>query len=255
MSQPLDQLIAQWARLGAAFNTQPAAESPDLEMLLLETARLASQDERVFAIVATWLCEYGDLVARHRLKRLVVVDLEAQYKPVLGLLLDSVKHETGTAHFNDVIGDCIPATEAAPFFEIERKDERLHRLAERHASPLSKHWKLWARALQLKNDALRSSRWIIENNAGFRGRADLKGDLRASIIAVLRNDPRAGDSELSLARSCGATRAALRSSLDSLERSGRIVREYIGKRRRVSLANPSAGTDQGPDGQASTPRA
>ena len=76
MNQTLDQLIAQWARLAAAFNTRPAARSVDLELLLLETARFASQDERVFVIVATWLCKYGHLVAKHRLRRLVTADLE-----------------------------------------------------------------------------------------------------------------------------------------------------------------------------------
>jgi DNA-binding transcriptional ArsR family regulator len=236
----LDHVIAQWARLGAAFNTKPAAESPDLELLLLETARLAPQDERVFVVVATWLCRYGRLVAKHRLKQLAAVELESQYRPVLGLLLDTVRQETGTAHFNGVIGECPPAAEAAPLFEIERKDERLHRLAERHASLISKRWNLWARTLQPKDDALRPTRWIMENNPEYRSRADLNGDLRASILAVLHDEPQAGASELSLARWCGATRSAVRNALDSLERAGRIDRRYVGRRRRISLTRAPA---------------
>ena len=205
MTQTLDHVIAQWARLGAAFNTQPAARSVDLELLLLNTARFASQDERVFVIVATWLCKYGHLVAKHRLRRLATVELEEQHKPVLGLLLDTVRQQTGIAHFNDVIGECLPATEAAPLFEIERRHERLHRLAERHASPISKRWNLWARTLKPKDEALRPTRWIIENNPGYQCRADFKGDLRSSIIAALHHEPEAGESEMSLARSTGAT--------------------------------------------------
>ncbi len=240
MTQALDHVISQWARLGVAFNTQPSAESADLELLLLETARVASQDERVFVTVATWLCRYGHLVARHRLKRLVTVELEEQYKPVLGVLLDTVRQQTETAHFNDVIGECSPAPEPAPLFEIERKHDKLHRLAERHASPISKRWNLWARTLHPKDSALRPTRWIMENNPGYQSRADFKGDLRSSIIAALRHRPEAGEGETSLARSCGATRAAVRNSLTSLERAGRVEREYVGNRRKISLVPTQA---------------
>jgi hypothetical protein len=236
MTETLGNVIAQWTRLGAAFDAQPASESPDLEVLLLETARLASRDERVFVIVATWLCKYGHLVAKHRLKRLVAVELEGRYKPVLGLLLDTVRQTSRTKHFNEVISVCVPAPEAAPLFDIERKHEGLRRLAERHASPISKRWNLWARSLQPKNDALRPTRWIIRDNPEYRTRADFNGDLRSSIIAALRHDPDAGASERSLARACGATRAAVRDSLARLERAGRVERRYVGKRRSISLA-------------------
>jgi len=239
VTHKLDHLIAQWTRLGAAFDTQPADESPDLERLLLQTARLTPQSERVFVIAATWLGKYGCLIARHRLKRLLVDELEPQHRPVLGLLLDTAREETGTAHFNGVIRSCSPAAEAGPLFEIEREDARLCGLAKRHASPISRRWNLWARPFQAKDDALRPARWIIERNAACRSRADFKGDLRASIMAALGNDPRAGESELSLARSCGATRSAVRQSLEDLERAGRIVREYEGRKHKSSLV-PSA---------------
>jgi hypothetical protein len=235
MTETLDNVIAQWTRLGAAFDAQPASESPDLEVLLLETARLASQDERVFVIAATWLCKYGHLVAKHRLKRLVAVELEGRYKPVLGLLLDAVRQASGTAHFNAVIGECVPAPEAAPLFDIERKHEGLRHSAERHASPISRRWNLWTRSLRPKDDALRPTRWIIRNNPEYRTRADFNGDLRSSIIAALRREPVAGASERSLARACGATRPAVRSSLVMLERAGRVERRYVGKRRSIVL--------------------
>jgi len=235
VSCTLDHLIAQWTRLGVAFSAPSAKESPDLERLLLNTARRAPQNARVFILAVTWLCRYGDLVARHRLKRLVADELELEYRPVLGMLLATVREETGTAHFNAVIRDCPPADEAAPLFEIERKNEKLRRLAERHAAPISRQWNLWARAFRPKDEALRPVRWILERNPGYRIRADLKGDLRASIIAALADDPRAGESEVRLSRCCGATRSAVRDSLDDLETAGRIKRSHVGRRRRISL--------------------
>ena len=235
MTDTLHHLIAQWTRLGAAFGARPAKESPDLERLLLNTARLAPQNARVFILAATWLCKYGDLVARHRLKRLVADELDPEYRPVLGLLLAIVRQETRTTHFNAVILECSPADEPKPLFEIERRNDKLRRLAERHASPISREWNLWTRSFGPKEEALRPVRWILKRNPGYRSRADLKGGLRASIVATLAEDPRAGESELRLARECGATRAAVRDSLDDLETAGRVKRSRVGKRRAVSL--------------------
>jgi len=38
----------------------------------------------------------------------------------------------------------------------------------------------------LKDDAIRPASWIVEHNQPMRLRADLKGDLRASIMAALQ---------------------------------------------------------------------
>ena len=238
MTDTLDHLIAKWTRLGAGFRARPARQSPDLERLLLNTARLASQNARLFILAATWLCRYADLVARHRLKRLVADELEPEHRPVLGLLLATVREETGTTHFNSVIRECSPAQEPRPLFEIERRNDKLRRLAKRHASPISREWNLWTRAFGPKIGALRPVRWVLKRNPGYRSRADLKGDLRASIIATLAEDPRAGESELRLTRECGATRSAVRDSLDDLETAGRVTRTRVGKRRQVSLMCP-----------------
>lgn len=61
-------------------------------------------------------------------------------------------------------------------------------------------------------------------NRSFISRADFRGDLRSSILASLRHDDDAGESELRLARSSGGSRAQVRNSLDNLELTGRVAR-------------------------------
>ncbi len=61
-TDPLDNLIRRWASLGAGFDASfgggrldAAPDDIDLERLLLDTARLASSDARLFIMAATWL--------------------------------------------------------------------------------------------------------------------------------------------------------------------------------------------------------
>ena len=226
-------IIAQWTRVGAGFSARPAGVSPDLERLLLATARAASGNSRLVIMAATWLCRYGSLIAKHRLKRLIIDELEPQYQPVLGLLLDTVRQWTGASRFNAAIGICDPADSPRPLFEIERANEAFRRMAEARASEVSRRWNLWAPEFEPKFDALRPAAWIMQMNPDYQERAGLKGDLRASLLLELQDDPQAGASESELARRCGAERAAIRDALDDLELAGRIERRAEKNRLRI----------------------
>lgn len=231
----IDRLVAAWTRLGAGFNVEPASETPDLERLILDTARCAAGDSRLFAMAMTWLSMYERLVARHRLARLVVAELEPGYRPVLGLLLASAQAGRRTGHFNGVIALCGPAELPGPLFEVDRASAALTARAERRASALSRRWNLWTEELPIKKDAIRPAAWIIDHNPVLRARADFKGDLRSSIVEVLRADAAAGASESELARHCGVTRMAVRAALADLELGGWVVREHGGHRTRTVI--------------------
>lgn len=218
------RLIAEWTRIGAGFNVDPAESTPDLERLILDTSRYAAADSRLFSMATTWLGMYDKLVARHRLARLVVAELEPGYRPVLGLLLDLASTVKPTAHFNAAMAHCPPADLAEPLFEIDRQSEAFRARAERRASDISRRWNLWIEPMPPKKDAIRPGSWIIDHNPEFRARADFKGDLRASIMESLRADASVGGSESELARACGATRVAVRSALEDLETAGWILR-------------------------------
>ena len=220
----LDNLIRDWTRIGAGFGAEPALHTPDLERVLLDTARHAPGMARLFIMGATWLRRYGDLIAKHRLKRLIRDKLEPEFRPILGLLLDIAQHRTHPPEFQSIVRDLTPAESPRPLFVVERSNARLAARAERRASELSRRWGLWCEDFEFKDDALRPAHWIMEQNPGFITRADLRGDLRASVLAALEFDAGSRGSELALARAAGGSRAQVRSALSNLELSGRVRR-------------------------------
>jgi hypothetical protein len=156
-----------WARAGAMFLIEPAASSPDLERLLIETARHSRENSRLFIMAATWLSRYGDLVSSDRLGKMIEEERDQNLSAVLGLLLDEVKVISGSTHFDETIAKCQPANKAQPLFEIEQRNPTLRKLAERHASALSKKWNLWAEPFEPKYNAIRPKSWIVAMNPSF----------------------------------------------------------------------------------------
>jgi len=83
--------------------------------------------------------------------------------------------------------------------------------------------------------ALGYSGTVATANADFLVRAVFKGNLKASIIACLIDDPDAGESEAELARRCDVTRKAISDALDDLQLCGLIERSTKGRRTAVEL--------------------
>lgn len=241
MSNSLDQVLQRWAGLGVGFNIEPAKEEIDLERLLLDTSRHVPAMARLFTMAATWLHVYGDMIAKHRLKRLIQDELEPHHRPVLGLLLDIAQQGTHPLEFETVIRHLEPAAEAKPLFLSVRHNPRLTQLVKHRASDQSRKWNLWCQPVEFKPDAIRPASWIIEHHPTLRTRADFRGDLRASILTSLRHDPGAGESESKLAKLSGGSRAQVRNALRNLEVTGRIeARAATGANRREILTTEAA---------------
>lgn len=218
----LDKLVEQWAALGASFASHPWHDEIDLERLLLDTARHAPEMARLFIMAATWLHRYGDLIAKHRLKRLIRDELAPEHRPVLGLLLDIAQQGTHPLEFQTITRHLKPAGCPRPLFRISQRNSKLARLAEKRASQISREWGLWCQEFAFKEDALRPTSWMISRYPQLRTRADFRGDLRASILASLHYDDDAGQSELRLAKLAGGSRAQVRNALRNLELTGRV---------------------------------
>ena len=62
-----DRVVRDWTRLGITFASPASPHSPDLERLLLDTARHMAGNPRLFTMAATWLGTYGRWVAHGRL--------------------------------------------------------------------------------------------------------------------------------------------------------------------------------------------
>lgn len=244
MNSSLDESVASdWARLGVMLNVVPARHTPDVERLILDTARIASQNSRFFILAASWLARYGDYVARHRLARLIHDEMEDEHRPTMGFLLDWAKKHGGKANdfrFNLAINVCRPAKDLGPLSDIERKNAVFSRLAKQRASALSRKWGRWMSEFEIKENALRPAEWIAEHNPSLRERALCGGDLMASVLAECLSDPRTIDSESELARRCGASRPALRDAIRRLRLAGLIQTSEHGRATTISLLNRNA---------------
>lgn len=219
----LDRLIGTWSSLGAGFNAEPREASDiDLERLLLDTARQTPKMARLFIMAATWLHTYGDTIAKHRLKRLIDDELECEYRPVLGLLLDTAQQGTHPRAFESITKQLSPEASPKPLFENFREDTKLMEIARRRASSLSRKWGLWAQPIEFKEDAIRPASWMMARHPALRTRADFRGDLRASILAALRYDANAGESESRLAEAAGGSRSQVRNAINNLLLTGRV---------------------------------
>ena len=234
--------VARWVRLGVMLNAAPADSTPDLEVLLLDTARAASGHARLFILAASWLALYDEYVARHRLAQLIRDELEPEYRLTMGMLLDwAATHGQGhCCRFSRAIAACGRPKNGHPLLDIDSASPELARLAEEEASPLSKKWGLWFAPFDLKRDALRPVRWIAAKNPALAVRALTGGDLVASILAQGIHNPASLRSELDLAKQCGASRPAVREALSKLELSGYAHRTRVGHANAITLLSPWA---------------
>lgn len=220
-----DNLERDWVQVGVLFGCEPSNETPDLERLLLDTARRCHTNARLLPLAVTWLVQYGQFIARHRLKRLVLDELEPEFQAVLGLIIEEAVEHGATRDLLIVSEVCEPLAPAHPLAAVQRDSEPLSRISERRASDRSRRWGVWASPVVLKEDAVRPVTWLLLRNPEFRERIVRKGDLRVSILETLRRDAvgHTVPSESALTRLSGATRTAVRKALGSLELEGMVV--------------------------------
>lgn len=223
-SKAYDNVEQDWARVGVLFGCEPSRETPDLERLLIDTARKCPDNARLLPLGVTWLVEYGQFVARHRLKRLVQTELEPEPQAILGLLIEEAVRHGATRELLIVSEECHPLSPAVPLSRVQRDRASLSLISERRASELSQKWGVWTPPVEPKPDAVRPVTWLLDQNIEYRERVIRKGDLRVSIIETLRRDVPGHSvaSEAALSRLSGATRAAVRKALDALRLEGVI---------------------------------
>jgi hypothetical protein len=225
------------AALGVLFNVQASPGTPDLEKLILDTARLAGEEIPAFTLAVTWLANYGELVARHRLAKMIADELELVHQPAMGLLLESVIQHTPKLahHFALALTQCARAREARPLMEMDRANAALRRLSAASASSISRKWGRWLEPIELKSDAIRPPEWIGRNHPILATRALVGGDLIATILAEASTRGGKFQSEVELAARCGASRPALRDALAKLRLAALVEQRRIGNRNMIQV--------------------
>lgn len=227
-------LRSRWARLGVLFNVNPARSTPDIERLILDTSRFCSHDSRLFILAVSWLVSFGSYVAGHRLKALACSELSSDEQASLGLLIETAVAAGAPRSLGRVVVTGLSfAPEPGPLFEVDRGP--LAAVVKRSATPISRRWGRWVQPIEIKADAIRPVRWVLQHNPELARRAAHKGDLRSSVLEVLRRDLAGGPvSEAALARACGATVLAIRAALDDLQLE---APELVVERRRGRLGS------------------
>ena len=237
----LDGVIDRWRDAGVAYNGpaldgKPAPGPPlDLERLLLDTSRAMRHVARLYNTTATWLHDFGDLVAKHRLRRLIGDELAIDDHAPLGAVLDCAQEAQNPREFASVVGVLQPAREPSPLYAALANRPQLLAIVKAKTGQIGTRWRIYIDEEPLRPKVLRPASWIMRRHPDFVLRADFKGDLRASVMASLAFDEGACESELALARAAGGSRAQIRKALDNLEMTGRVRRHRSKAGTRIEL--------------------
>ncbi len=233
-----DGVVERWREAGVSYEgADLPREVPkiDLERLLLDTAIAMPYIARLYNTTATWLHDFGDIVAKHRLRRLISDELPLEHHAPLGAVLDCAQAGQNPREFASIVVVLQPALEPKPLFKSFERSPALMRIAEQKTGAIGRRWRIYIDDEPLRPKVLRPASWIMKRHPDFVLRADFKGDLRASVMASLAFDEGAGESELALARAAGGSRAQIRKALDHLEMTGRVRRERAKTGSRITL--------------------
>lgn len=233
-----DAVVERWREAGVAYDggdLPRRGPRVDLERLMLDTARAMPFLARLYNTTATWLHAYGDLVAKHRLRRLIANELGHEHHAPLGAVLDCAQAGQNPREFASIVVVLKPADEPMPLVASLRSRPAMVQWAKDRTGEIGRRWRVYIDDEPLRPKILRPANWIMQRHPDFVLRADFKGDLRASVMASLAFDEGAGESELALAAAAGGSRAQIRKALDNLEMTGRVRRHRSKAGTRIEL--------------------
>lgn len=173
----LRQIAAAWARVGGYLSTAPADSPIDMEGLIVATARVAPDDERLFAVAASWLAAHHSFVSSRRLAVLAaeLADAEgsAEATAVLGALLSWADDLSGNSAeaLRAAVALCRPVRPARPLFRVVRALPSVAAQVRRAALPRFAVWGLWHDGDIPKPEAVRPVEWIVAHTPELRIRA------------------------------------------------------------------------------------
>jgi hypothetical protein len=228
-------LMRAWTRLGALFNTRPAAGRVDLEQLIAETATAARADERLFVMAASWLAEHHHLVDARRLGRRLDT-LDGVSSATAGAMLSMAAQETtGATALSAALSHCRPLENPIPLFPVMKRYPGLLALIRAESLPLFTQWGFWHNDAVLKRNAIRPVAWILQHCPELRIRALLGTGLDTELVELVTEAPR---TVADVARETGASYAATHAAATRLNGRGLLARQ-TGKR--WTLSSEAAG--------------
>ena len=164
----LTAIAADWARIGLWLSVAAASEPVDIEALIVRTARVAREDERLFVGAASWLAVHHGWVNGRRLIALAT-DLDRVGSAVAGALLTLASRgagglETGRAsELDGAIEACRPLARPRPLFTVIERFPALRSDLRASATALYRRWGLWHDDESLKPTAIRPAAWLLHH--------------------------------------------------------------------------------------------
>jgi len=243
--------------MGAALSVPASGAVVDLESLIIRTADVAPDDERVFVVAATWLGQYHAFVNGRRLAALAAAlsststsaraggDVtptdargRAETSAVLGALLWFADHLSDHGEpFAAVRARCRPLAPGVPLFRVVRAMPSMAADAESRALPGFAQWGMWHDDVTPKREAIRPIRWLLSHVPELQIRAVVGPLLEADVLtAVLVGSPgerRPGPEGVTVrdvARAYQVSYAAAHASAEQLVLRGLLMRERDGVR-------------------------
>jgi len=163
----LRRIAAAWARVGAYLSTPPADGPIDLEGLIVDTACVIPDDERLFVVAVSWLATYHGFVDGERLAVLAAALTDAagsaEASAALGALLswaDELSGGTAEA-LRAATARCRPISPPRPFFRVVREMPLVAAQVRRDALPRFAAWGFWHDGDAAKPEAVRPVAWIM----------------------------------------------------------------------------------------------
>ncbi|MGA1056803.1 MAG: hypothetical protein ACO3Y3_03815 [Phycisphaerales bacterium] len=236
----LDAIVAEWRDAGVAYGGPPPPEGVqppvDLERLLIRSVAWSVEMPRLFNTTASWLQEFGAVVALGRLSRVVADELALDLQPLLGAMLDTAEWGQTPCRFDAVAVRLPPSAEPRSPFRVVRERPALVEEFRRRTGLIGRRWRLYIDDEPPRPKVLRARRWIMDRHPDFAIREQFNGDLRASVLASLWFDEGAGESEAALAAACGGEVGEVRAAVADLEARSMIARrESLGSTRFEAL--------------------
>lgn len=233
LSVRLDELRAQWTRIGGRFTVAAAREHVSPEALLAETARYGEHDERLFFVAATWLGTHLDLLNRHRLGECLGA-LKGKASAVAGALCSVARRVQGASsdRLEAASSHCDPLESPEPLFQVMDRYPSLIAEAQDGVLPEFERWGLVYHEISLKSGAVRPASWIRSECPELRMRQLLGGTLEADILHLTLEGSRTASELQSL---LGSSYSATHQAAMSLAHRGILERTQEGRSRPFSV--------------------
>lgn len=215
-------LMRAWTRIGALFNTTPATARVDLEQLLVDTAGVARDDERLFVMAASWLAEHHHLVDARRLGRHLDAADPNTSAAAGALCTMAAQDTTGSTALKAAMTHCRPLVVWEPLFPVMGRYPGLLDLIKAGTLPLFAQWGFWHNDAVLKQNAIRPIGWIFQHCPELRLRALLGTGLDAEVVELVMTAPR---TVADVVRETGTSYAAAHAAAMRLHGRGLLSRQ------------------------------